>query len=62
MGKERDAIEAEANLICPHCESPIERVQAVKREFADRSLPGIRVNVIAIACPTCRKVLGFYQP
>jgi hypothetical protein len=62
MGMEQDAVEAEPDLLCPHCESSIEKVQGVRREFTERSLGGLRASVVAIACPTCHSCLGFYHP
>jgi endogenous inhibitor of DNA gyrase (YacG/DUF329 family) len=60
VGKKQDSVETGADLICPYCESPVEKVDAVSREFNKRGVFGIRSYVIAIACPTCHKVLGFF--
>ena len=58
--KEQPA-EGGPDLICPHCEASIEKVDAVSREWSRRGPFGMRITVIALACPTCNKVLGFLK-
>ncbi|WP_435015825.1 hypothetical protein TA3x_003378 [Tundrisphaera sp. TA3] len=61
MGKDPDEVEAGAELICPHCDSPIEKIQIVQRELTTRGWLGLPAFVAALACPTCRRLLGFHH-
>ena len=56
-----DAGEADADLICPHCDKPIEKLLLIQRELDQRALLGGRIYAHALACPTCHKLVGFYQ-
>lgn len=60
MGDEKEGVEGSAELICPYYDTPIMQVEAVPREFVKRGLFGIRYQVIAIASPACRRLLGFH--
>jgi hypothetical protein len=61
MSKKEQPVEGGPDLICPHCEAPIEKVDAVSREWSRRGPLGMTISVIALACPTCHKVLGFVK-
>ncbi len=61
MSRKDDAVEGEADLICPHCDKPIEKLLLIQRELDQRSLLGGRIYAHAIACPACHKLVGFYQ-
>jgi hypothetical protein len=60
MGKPKDELDPQADLICPHCESPIERLALISRELEKRGPLGIRSHVHALACPACRRLVGIY--
>jgi hypothetical protein len=60
VGKKDEAVEPGADLICPHCELPIARVDAVSRDVNKRGVSFIRGHVVALACPSCRRLLGFF--
>ena len=62
MSRKVEAVEAEADLICPHCDKPIEKLLLIRRELDQRTMLGGRVYVQALACPACHKLVGFYQP
>jgi hypothetical protein len=61
MSRKGDAVETGADLICPHCDTPIEKFLLMQRELDGRNAFGGRVYVQALACPTCRKLVGFYH-
>jgi len=61
MGRKDDSGETGANLICPHCDTPIEKFLLIRRELDQRALLGGPVYVQALACPACHKLVGFYN-
>ena len=61
MSKKEQPVEGGLDLICPHCEAAIEKVDAVSRQWSRRGPLGMPISVIALACPTCHKVLGFVK-
>ena len=61
MGRKDDAVETGADLICPHCDTPIEKFLLIRRELDQRAWFGGPVHVNALACPACHKLVGFYH-
>jgi C4-type Zn-finger protein len=61
MDRTDDAVETGAHLICPHCDTPIEKFRLIRRELDQRTPFGGRVYVQALACPACHKLVGFYH-
>ncbi len=61
MSRKVDVAEAEADLICPHCDKPIKKLLLIRRELEQRAMLGGPVYVQALACPACHRLVGFYQ-
>jgi hypothetical protein len=66
MAEKEKTDEGEATPVCPHCEAVIDKVECCWREPTRQptgrfawAYPGA---ILVSMCPSCRKVLGTFQP